>query len=194
MFSTPSATIFTCMSLPSEMMSLASALSLGSFSMNARSILTQSIANSCRRARFEYPVPKSSTEIVNPRPRSWSIMATEASLRSMSMDSVSSSSIRRGSQPASASASSTVATKVPVTSWRCETLTEIDSGKPWSCQSRCWRIATRMTWVPRSSIRPEASQAGMNTEGGIIPRWGWFHRASASAPTIEAFCRDTRGW
>ncbi len=43
-------------------------------------------------------------------------------------------------------------------------------------------------------MSPERSAAGMNSEGGMLPRRGWFQRTSASNPITVRSARLTIGW
>ena len=45
-----------------------------------------------------------------------------------------------------------------------------------------------------AEIAPVASAVGMNTDGGMGPCSGWFHRTSASAAATSPVRRSMIGW
>ncbi len=51
-----------------------------------------------------------------------------------------------------------------------------------------------MTRASIAPIRPVSSASGRNSVGGSTPRVGWFHRTSASKPTIHPSASRTIGW
>jgi len=57
-----------------------------------------------------------------------------------------------------------------------------------------WATAFLRTRVPISTIRPDSSATGTNSPGETMPRWGWFQRTSASAPTPLPSVQTTCGW
>ncbi len=70
-----------------------------------------------------------------------------------------------GSSPESSSAPCISSTRVPVSNWRGETLTDTAVGSPASCHRRVWRHASRSTKAPTSTMRPDSSSAGMKSSG-----------------------------
>jgi len=74
-------------------------------------------------------------------------------------------------------------------------LTAIRSGVP-VCfdQAAPWRRASRSTQRPIPVIAPVSSASGMNSNGGMSPRSGWFQRTSASNPIVRLSVSRTIGW
>ena len=90
-----------------------------------------------------------------------------------------------GSRPVSRSTAPTTP-GMPVSAiWRAETLT-LSAGRRAGSAPAATRQAVRSTSSPSSTIRPESSATGMNSDGGIAPRSGWSQRSSASTPAIRS--------
>ena len=113
----------------------------------------------------------------------------------ISADSVISSSIQSGSASVSSKASRKRGMNDARPNSMADTLTAMVSPSiPSLAHTRHCRKASRMTQLPRSSMRPLDSAWGTKLSGINKPRWGCCQRTSASTPVTAPDRQLTCGW
>ena len=151
------------------------ASSSGISATNERSIFSRSTGIRHSRASDEWPVPKSSIAIRKPCSFSASSTACVRAGSAITVDSVISTIIRRGSTPATRAARSVLSTKSGCQSWRSETLKATSSSSPFAAQAAAWRhdsshhpLADRLDQAGLLGERDEVER-GHEPAVGVLP-------------------------